>query len=125
MRITSHQKGDLMSEKTYIYEYGRDELSELSDIELKALKKASRLNDKMLDLKTLIDEIDYDWGEYLDFLENEKISKICEFRGGQCIDFDEELLNAIVNTLKKSLNDTNKSINYNHKKIGLNRVLDG
>lgn len=125
MRITSHQKGDLMSEKTYIYEYGRDKLSELSDIELKALKKASRLNDKMLDLKTLIDEIDYDWGEYLDFLENEKISKICEFRGGQCIDFDEELLNAIVNTLKKSLNDTNKSINYNHKKIGLNRVLDG
>ena len=79
MRITSHQKGDLMSEKTYIYEYGRDELSELSDIELKALKKASRLNDKMLDLKILIDEIDYDWGEYLDFLENEKISKICEF----------------------------------------------
>lgn len=125
MRITSHQKGDLMSEKTYIYEYGWDELSELSDIELKALKKASRLNDKMLDLKILIDEIDYDWGEYLDFLENEKISKICEFRGGQCIDFDEELLNAIVNTLKKSLNDTNKSINYNHKKIGLNRVLDG
>jgi hypothetical protein len=79
----------------------------------------------MLDLKILIDEIDYDWKEYIDFLEDEKISKVCEFRGGQCIDFDEELINAIVNTLKKSLNDTNRSINYNSKKIALNRVLDG
>ena len=51
MRITSPFKRDIMSEKTYIYEYGQDELNELSDIELKALKKASRLNDKMLDLK--------------------------------------------------------------------------
>lgn len=114
-----------MSEKTYIYEYSRDELMDLSDIELKAFRKASRLNDKMLDLKILIEEIDYDWKEYIDFLEDEKISKICEFRGGQCIDFDEELLNAIVNTLKKSLNDTNRTINYNSKKISLNRVLDG
>ena len=114
-----------MSEKTYIYEYGQKELDELSDIELKALKKASRLNDKMLDLKFLIDEIDYDWKEYIDFLEDEKISRVCEFRGCQCIDFDDELINAIVNTLKKSLNDTNKSLNYNHKKIALNRVLDG
>ena len=32
-----------MSEKTYIYEYDQKELDELSDIELKALKKASRL----------------------------------------------------------------------------------
>ena len=114
-----------MSEKTYIYEYDQKELDELSDIELKALKKASRLNDKMLDLKFLIDEIDYGWKEYIDFLEDEKISRVCEFRGGQCIDFDDELINAIVNTLKKSLNDTNKSLNYNHKKIALNRVLDG
>ena len=125
MRITSPFKRDIMSEKTYIYEYDQSELKELSDIELKALKKASRLNDKLLDLKILIDEIDYDWKEYIDFLEDEKISKVCEFRGGQCIDFDDELINAIVNTLKKSLNDTNKSINYNHKKIALNRVLDG
>ena len=123
--ITSLLEGDLMSEKTYIYEYDQKELDELSDIELKALKKASRLNDKMLDLKFLIDEIDYDWKEYIDFLEDEKISRVCEFRGGQCIDFDDELINAIVNTLKKSLNDTNKSINYNSKKIALNRVLDG
>lgn len=114
-----------MDEKTYIYEYRQDELDDLSDIELKALDKASRLNDKLLDIKIMIDEIDYDWGEFIEFLENEKISKVCEFRGGQCIDFDDELLNAIVNTLKKSLNDTRKSINYNSKKIGLNRVIEG
>lgn len=114
-----------MSEKTFIYEYGQDELDNLSDIELKAYKKASELNDKLLDIKIFIDEIDYDWSEFIEFLENEKISKVCEFRGGQCIDFDEELLNSIVNTLKKSLNDTHKSINYNSKKIGLNRVLEG
>lgn len=114
-----------MGEKTYIYEYSQEDLSELSDIERKALRKASELNDKLLDIKIFIDEIDYDWREFLEFLEAERISKVHEFRGGQCIDFDEELLNAIVNTLKKSLNDTNKSIAYNSKKIGLNRVLDG
>lgn len=114
-----------MSEKTYIYEYGHDELNELEDIELEALKRASELNDKLLDIKILIDEIDYDWSEFMEFLERERISKVCEFRGGQCIDFDEELLNAIVNTLKKSLDDTRKSINFNSKKIGLNRVLEG
>jgi hypothetical protein len=114
-----------MSEKTYIYEYTQDEVNDLSDIEQKTLEMASELNDKVLDLKFFIDEIDHDWVEFLEFLENEKISKVHEFRGGKCIDFDEELLNAIVNTLKKSLNDTNKSINYNSKKIGLNRVIDG
>jgi hypothetical protein len=114
-----------MSEKTYIYEYGPEELKDLSDIELKTLKKAAALNDQILDLKILIDDIDYEWGEFIEFLESEKISKVHEFRGGQCIDFDEELLNVIVNTLKKSLNDTNKSINYNSKKISLNRVIDG
>ncbi len=114
-----------MSEKTYIYEYGKDEIDELSGIERETLRRASELNDKMLDLKFLIDDIDYDWKEYIEFLETKKISKVHEFRGGQCIDFDEELLNAIVNTLKKSLNDTNKSISYNSTKISLNRVLDG
>ena len=114
-----------MSEKTYIYEYGRDDLKDFSDIELKSFKKAEELNDKLLDLKILIDEIDYDWKEFTKFMEEENISRICEFRGGECIDFDEELLNAIVNTLKKSLNDTNKSINYNSKKISLSLIIDG
>lgn len=114
-----------MSEKTYIYEYGKDELDELSAIEKETLRRASDLNDKMLDLKFLMDDIDYDWKEFMEYLENKRISKVHEFMGGVCIDFDEELLNAIVNTLKKSLNDTNKSISYNTKKISLNRVLDG
>lgn len=114
-----------MSEKTYIYEYGRDELNDLEDIEVKALRKASELNDRLLDIKIMVDEIDYDWTEFIEFLENERISKVCEFRGGQCIDFDEELLNAIVATLKKSLDDTRKSINYNSKKIALNRIIEG
>ena len=66
-----------------------------------------------------------DWDEYLKFLEEKKISKICEFRGETCIDFNEELLAAIVNTLKNSINDTNKSIKYNSKKIAINRVING
>ena len=114
-----------MIEKSYIYEYGPNDLKNLEDIELRSLKKASELNDKLLDIKIMIDEIDYDWREFIDFLEREKISKVHEFRGGECIDFDEELLNAIVNTLNKSLNDARKSMDYNSKKIGLNRVLDG
>ena len=114
-----------MGEKTYIYEYARDEVNDLSDIEQETFKRASDLNDKLLDLKILVDEIDYDWGDFIEFLERERISKVCEFRGGQCIDFDDELINAVVNTLKKSLNDTRKSINYNSKKIALNRVIEG
>ncbi|MBR4448465.1 hypothetical protein [Methanobrevibacter sp.] len=114
-----------MTEKTYIYEYSQKELNDLEDIELKSIKKASELNDKLLDVKILIDEIDYDWKEFIDFLEHEKISKVTEFRGEECIDFNEELLNAIINTLKKSLDDAHKSMNYNSKKISLNLVLDG
>ena len=114
-----------MSEKTYIYEYDKKDLENLTDIEKTTLKKANSLNDKMLDLKILIDEIDDEWRDFIDFLEFQKISRICEFRGDECIDFDEELLKAIVATLKKSLNDTNKSINYNQKKISLNRVIRG
>lgn len=114
-----------MAGKTYLYEWGNDDLKNLEDIEKEAFKKADYLNDKILDLKIFIDEINDEWDDYLKYLEDKKISKICEFRGGECIDFDEELLNAIVTTLKKSINDTNKSINYNSKKIKLNRVING
>ena len=114
-----------ITEKTYIYEYGKEELKDMEDIELKSFKKASELNDKLLDIKILIDEIDDDWREFIGFLEDEKISKVHEFRGGKCIDFDEELLNAIITTLKKSLDDTHKSMNYNQKKISLYRVIEG
>ena len=114
-----------MSDKTFIYEYDDSDLKDLKDIEKTSLKKASDLNDKLLDVKILIDEIDDEWKDFMEFLEYQRISRICEFKGETCIDFDDELLNAIVTTLRKSLTDTNKSINYNSKKIGLNRVIDG
>lgn len=118
-------KSDNMARKTYLYEWQKEEFENLTDIEKEAFKKADRLNDMMLDIKILMDEIDDEWNQYLKYLEDSKISRICEFRGGQCIEFDEELLNAIVNTLKKSLNDTKNSLNHNSKKINLNRVIDG
>lgn len=114
-----------MAQKTYLYEWQKEDFENLTDIEKEAFKKADELNDMMLDIKILMDEIDDEWNQYLKYLEDSKISRICEFRGGQCIEFDEELLNAIVNTLKKSLNDTKDSLNHNSKKINLNRVIDG
>ena len=123
MKITLFR--DKMTEKDYIYEYSREELKDLEEIELGAFKKASELNDKLLDVKIMVDEIDEDWRDFIRFLEDEKISRVTEFRGGKCIDFDEELLNAIVTTLKKSLDDTHKSMNYNLKKISLERVIEG
>ena len=114
-----------MAEKTYLYEFEKEDFENLKGIEKEAFRKADELNDKLLDIKILADEISEDWAGYLKYLEDKKISKICEFRGGECIEFDEELLNAIVNTLKKSLTDTQKSVNYNSKKIGLNRVING
>ncbi|WP_305553926.1 hypothetical protein [Methanobrevibacter sp. V74] len=111
-----------MAEKTYLYEWNENDLK---DIEKEAFKKANELNDKILDVKIFIDEIASEWEEYIKYLEDNKISKICEFRGGNCIDFSDELRNAIVTTLKQSLNDTNKSLKYNSKKIGINRVING
>lgn len=111
-----------MAEKTYLYEWDENDLK---DIEKEAFKKANELNDKILDVKIFIDEIASEWEEYIKYLEDNKISKICEFRGGNCIDFSDELRNAIVTTLKQSLNDTNKSLKYNSKKIGINRVING
>ena len=111
--------------KTYLYEYEKSDLENMEDIEKDAFKKANSLNDKILDLKIMIDEINEEWDEYLQYLEDEKISKICEFRGGAGIVVDEALLNAMVTTLKKSIGDTNKSIGYNPKKIKINRVING
>ncbi len=114
-----------MSDKTYLYEWKEEDLKDLSNIEIKAFRKADDLNDKLLDIKILMDEIAEDWMDFMEFLEDEKISKICEFRGQTCIDFDEELLDGIVNTLKKSLDDTKRSLDYNSKKIALNLVIEG
>ncbi|WP_305513202.1 hypothetical protein [Methanobrevibacter sp. V14] len=66
-----------MAEKTYLYEWNENDLK---DIEKEAFKKANELNDKILDVKIFIDEIASEWEEYIKYLEDNKISKICEFR---------------------------------------------
>jgi len=114
-----------MSEKTYLYNWEKEDLEDLKDIEVESFKKAVELNDMILDAKTILDEITYEWKEYMKFLEDERVSKICEFHGEETIDFNEELLQSIVNTLKKSLSDSQKAMNYNSKKIGINRVING
>ena len=113
-----------MCEKT-LYDFENQSLSDYKPIERQTLRKASELNDKLIDLKTLLEDISYDWGDFIDFLESERISIYCEFKGQETIDFDEELLNAIVKTLRQSLINTNKAIDYNSKKIKINRVIDG
>jgi hypothetical protein len=62
--------------KTYLYEYEKSDLENMEDIEKDAFKKANSLNDKILDLKIMIDEINEEWDEYLQYLEDEKISNI-------------------------------------------------
>ena len=117
-------KRDNMSDKN-LYDFENENMDDYELIERKAFRKAVELNDKLIDAKTILEEITYDWDEYIKFLEDERISKYCEFKCQETIDFDEELLNAIAQTLKQSLNNTNKAIAYNSKKIKINRVIDG
>ena len=114
-----------MSEKVSLYQWEKEDISNLKDLEKESLKKAIEINDKLIDAKTLLDEISYDWKEYMEFLEDRQISKICEFYGKDTIEFNEELLNAIVNTLTESLNNAKNSMDYNSKKIKLKRVIKG
>ena len=108
-----------------LYEWENKDTSDLNNIEKEALNKAIELNDKFLDAKTILDELSYEWKEYMDFLEEERISKICEFYGNDTIPFNEDLLEAIVETLKKSLNNTKDAIDYNSKKIKINQIIKG
>ena len=96
-----------------LYDFENENMDDYKPIEKQAFKKAVELNDKLIDAKTILEEISYDWEEYITFLEDKKISKYCEFKGQDTIEFNEELLNAVVITLKQSLNNTNKAINYN------------
>ena len=57
-------------------------------------------------------------------LENQKISKICEFYGDKTAPFDDELREVIAANLKSSLNGVHKSVNYNTKKIDVGRIID-
>lgn len=117
-------KSDIMSEKT-LYDFENESMNDYKIIEKDAFRKAVELNDKLIDAKTILEEISYDWDEYIEFLEGKGISKYCEFKGQETIDFDMELLNAIVQTLKQSLNNANKAMGYNSKKIKINRAIDG
>ncbi|MBQ8018365.1 MAG: hypothetical protein IJ258_09730 [Methanobrevibacter sp.] len=108
-----------------LYDFENEDLSDYTSIEKYTFKKAVELNDKLIDVKTLLEEIDYDWTDFINYLEDNKISKYCEFKGETTIDFDEELLNAIVSTLRQSLINVNKAAGYNSKKIKINRAIDG
>ena len=114
-----------MSEKTFLYNYGKEDLNDLANIEKKSFKKANDINDKLLDVKILLDELNDDFADFMQFLEDERISKYCEFKYSETVKFDEELLSAISTTLKQSLNDTNKALNYNSKKIKINQIING
>ena len=113
-----------MSDKT-LYDFENQDMSDYKNIEQETFKRAVDLNDKFLDAKTILEEISYDWEEFISFLEDEKISKYCQFKGQQTIEFDEELLEAIVKTLRQSISTTNKAVGFNSKKIKINRVIEG
>lgn len=113
-----------MSDKT-LYDFENEDLNDYKSIEKQSFKKAVELNDKLIDAKTLLEEISYDWNEFIDFLESNHISKYCEFKGEKTIDFDDELKNAIVSTLKESLSNVHKAVDFNSKKIKITRVIDG
>ena len=113
-----------MSEKKYLQDWEDSEIKELTGIEKQSYEKAVELNEKLVDVTKTLDEITVEWKEYLQFLEDKNISKICEFYGKSTIDFNEELLNSIVDTLKESLNNTHQAVDFNSKKIGINRVIE-
>lgn len=113
-----------MTDKT-LYDFENENMDDYKGIEKDAFRKAVELNDKLIDVKTIIEDMSYDWDEFIEFLEEKRISKYCEFKGQDTIDFDEELLGAMVQTLKQSLNNANKAIGYNSKKIKINRAIDG
>lgn len=64
-----------MSEKT-LYDFENQDLSDYEFIEREAFRKAVELNDLLIDAKTILDEVTYEWNEYIDFLEEKKHIKI-------------------------------------------------
>lgn len=52
-----YPKSDCMTGKTYIYEWQEKDIENFTGIERQAFTKADELNDKMLDIKIMIDEI--------------------------------------------------------------------
>ncbi len=112
-----------MADGKVLKDYTDSEIKEFSSLEKKAYDDAVSLNKQFTHINILLENLTNDWKEYLIFLEEEKISKICEFYGDDLAPFDDELRKAIAETLETSLKDVRKSINYNTKKIDIGRIV--
>lgn len=113
-----------MADKKLLKDYTKEEIAEFSALEKEAYEKANQLNKEFIHIESLLNDLTADWKEYFIFLEDKKISKICEFYGDKAAPFDDELREVIAGNLKTSLNTLHKSVNYNTKKIDVGRILD-
>lgn len=105
-------------------DYTKEEVAELSALEKEAYEKAKKLNKELIHVESLLNDLTQHWKEFFMFMEDNKISKICEFYGEKCAPFDDELREVISGNLKSSLNGVHKAVNYNTKKIDTGRILD-
>ena len=113
-----------MADKKLFKDYTDEEIAEFSSLEKEAYDKGVKLNKELIHIQALLDNLTESWKEYFIFLEDQKISKICEFYGDTAAPFDDELREVISNNLKTSLNGVHKAVNYNTKKIDTGRILD-
>lgn len=113
-----------MADKKILKDYSKEEIAEFTSLEKEAYEKAVQLNKEFFHIQTLLNDLTEHWKEYFIFLEDKKISKICEFYGDKTAPFNDELREVISNNLKQSLNDVHKAVNYNTKKIDTGRILD-
>ena len=113
-----------MADKKLLKDYTKEEIAEFSSLEKEAYEKANKLNKEFIHIESLLNDLTEHWKEYFIFLENQKISKICEFYGDKTAPFDDELREVIAANLKSSLNGVHKSVNYNTKKIDVGRIID-
>ena len=113
-----------MADKKLLKDYTKEEIAEFSALEKEAYEKAVKLNKEFFHIESLLGDLTEHWKEFFMFLEDQKISKICEFYGDKTVPFDEELREVIAANLKTSLNGVHKAVNYNTKKIDLGRIND-
>lgn len=113
-----------MADDKLLKDYTKEEIAEFSDLEKEAYEKANKLNKEFIHIESLLKDLTADWKEFFIYMEDNKISKICEFYGEKTAPFDDELREVIAGNLKSSLNSLHKSVNYNTKKIDVGRILD-
>ena len=114
----------IMADEKLLKDYTKEEIAEFSDLEREAYDRANKLNKEFIHIESLLKDLTEHWKEYFIYLEDNKISKICEFYGEKTAPFDDELREVIANNLKSSLNGVHKAVNYNTKKIDTGRILD-